>query len=315
MKRPILFLILFTSILAGCSTPQVTVATVTLQPTETPIPTPTLHPQFAEIQEQIADSGGRFTLQVDGTIQDGTQIIPGITVAPDGTITLAVDDEIVILDPDDMTFDEEHGISVKGYELDENGKWVEAESEAVQQAREDFSKYGYSTEGFEFREGQVTISVFDEDGIKVYERNIKSGIFLFDEKYVIEQARQQDLLPTDIEPRGDVLKAQGIFSPADPGTAFSTYFRPQLVRVKTQFSEQFGFDRPDGSFRWIMLNPDINAWGTIQSFDYKDPTAPRHLVYELGDGEESGGDITYTWANGDQVIGGTIYIVPLMPEK
>lgn len=298
MKKSILFFIVLTSILAGCSNPQVTVtpeATVTLQPTETPFPTPTLHPQFVEIQEQVSASGRRFTLQADGTIQDGTEPIPSITVAPDGTITLAIDDEIVILDPDDMTFDEENGISVKGYELDENGKWVAAESEAIQQSREDFANYGYSTEGFEFREGQVTISVFDKDGIKVYERNIKSGESMFDKNYVIEQASQMNLDPSDLGPREDILEATGQYfiDQSSWSPIFEEYVKPLMDQYEQEYGIRLPMTGPTVSF--IILDPEINAWATMLKMDSDDPTAPRYLYYR------------------DEADMG--YIVPLMPEK
>lgn len=133
MKKSILFLLILASILLACA-PQVTVTsevtvTLTPPPTETPIPTPTLHPQFVEIQEQIAASSGRFSLQADGTILDGAEPIPGLTVAPDGTMTLTIDSETVNLDPTDVDFDDEKGITIAGYERDEEaGAWVKAVS-------------------------------------------------------------------------------------------------------------------------------------------------------------------------------------------
>jgi hypothetical protein len=105
--------------------PQVTVtpqATITL----TALPAPTLHPQFTSLQETIAASGGRFTLNADGLIYDSETPIPGLTVAPDDTMTLTVNGETITFDPAAVTFDDEKGIAIDGYELDENGAWVEA---------------------------------------------------------------------------------------------------------------------------------------------------------------------------------------------
>lgn len=132
MKKSILFFIVLTSILAGCSAPQVTVTskvTATLTPlsTETPIPTPTLHPQFIEVQEKIAASGQRFTLNQDGTVKDGSEIIPGLTVTPNGTMMLIVGDEEIELDSSNISFDDEKGISIVGYEQNEEGEWVRFE--------------------------------------------------------------------------------------------------------------------------------------------------------------------------------------------
>lgn len=312
MNKTILFLILLPSILAACAAPQVTVPSTPL-PSETPIPTPTLHPQFAEIQEQVSASGGRFNLQADGTIQDGAEPIPGITIALDGTISLTVNGESVTLDPADVNFDDESGISIDGFELNEDGEWVEAISEARQAAEQHFADLSYPTDGVEFVEGEVTVTG-RVDGVKVFEMNIKSGEAMFDQNYVIEQAGQQDLMSTDIEPREDVLKAQGITSPDNRELANSTYFHPLFDRVEKQFSKQFGYDLPSNyTVVRLMLDGDSQAWASILEINYKDLTAPRYLVYELGDSAETG--FTYTFANGKVVVGGTIRIVPLMPEK
>lgn len=130
MKKSIVIFLAVFLIACVSPTPQVTAtseATVTL----TPIPAPTLHPQFIALQESIAASGGRFTLQADGLIYDGETPIPGVTVAPDGTMTLTVDGETVTLDPVDVDFDDEKGISINGYKWDATasdgaGAWVEA---------------------------------------------------------------------------------------------------------------------------------------------------------------------------------------------
>lgn len=129
MKK-IAFLFGIVLVLSGClspseGTPQVTVTLM-------PISTPTLRPEFVAFQQTIADSGSRFTLQADGLIYDGETPIPGLTVAPDGTMTLDVNGETVTLDPADVDFDDENGISIKGYEFqdtDDDGNpdsWVKA---------------------------------------------------------------------------------------------------------------------------------------------------------------------------------------------
>lgn len=132
MKKSILLIPVF--ILAACtSVPNVTVTSeVTVTLTPSPIPTPTLHPEFTALQNEINTSSGRFSLQADGLIYDGGTPIPGMTVAPDGTMTLTVNGETVTLDPADVDFDDEKGISIKGYKWDKTandgaGAWVEAE--------------------------------------------------------------------------------------------------------------------------------------------------------------------------------------------
>lgn len=98
MQKSLLSLLLL-SLLAACQTapqPQVTAASMaTVTPTlprPTITPTPTSHPQFLALQEQIAQSAG-FTLNYDGQIEmqtpEGMVIIPGILISKeDGIMTV-----------------------------------------------------------------------------------------------------------------------------------------------------------------------------------------------------------------------------------
>jgi hypothetical protein len=126
---PLLVIFLF---VVACS-PQVTVtpeATVTSTPppTSTPIPTPTLHPEFIALQEQIAASGGRYTLQVDGTIWDNVSAAPvqGLRVDNNGVMTMIVGDEPIPIESGSIKFTSD-GVEIDGYELDEDGEWVEVQ--------------------------------------------------------------------------------------------------------------------------------------------------------------------------------------------
>jgi hypothetical protein len=129
MNKIVLFI--FALILVACS-PQVTVtsqATVTLAPsTQTPIPTPTLHPQFIEAQNLISDLSEALTLLPNGQIEENGVVIPNLQVNQNGEITILVEGESLVVDSADITF--EDGLSINGYELNENGEWVEA-GEAV----------------------------------------------------------------------------------------------------------------------------------------------------------------------------------------
>jgi len=125
MKKFYSLYVLVAIFFAACSPPQVTV-------TLPPAPTPTPHPKFAALQQTIAASGTRYTLNgADGLIYDGETPIPGVTVAPDGTMSLTVNGETVTLDPADVDLDDEKGLSIKGYEFqDTDGdgmpdSWVE----------------------------------------------------------------------------------------------------------------------------------------------------------------------------------------------
>jgi hypothetical protein len=176
MKKLIVFIIAFilTACLPSASqvtvTPEVTV-TSTPPPTETPIPMPTSHPQYTALQNEIFDSSTRFTLQADGLIYDGETPIPGITVSPDGRMSLNVNGETVTLDPDTVSFGEE-GIEVDGYELNDDGEWVEAV---------DTIMLGKVT---------LTLSEPDENGVQVATKIMVEGKYGDEEK--IDELKKVD---------------------------------------------------------------------------------------------------------------------------
>ena len=149
IHEPKILLLILALILTACSSSQVTVTSsvTSSPPTATIIPTPTLHPQFVEFQDQIAAAGGRFTLSSDGGIEDSGDPIPGLHVAADGTVTLIVGGEAVTLASTDLAFDGDE-LKIKGYELDDNGEWVPAAPDIL------------STEA-----GQATMALFTETGI------------------------------------------------------------------------------------------------------------------------------------------------------
>lgn len=126
MKKRIVLII--SLILVAC-TSQMTeppTATSTPLPTQTPIPMPTLHPEFIELQNTINAEDG-FVLTNDGTIEHNGDAVPNITVTADGRYFLVVGEEMILLESDEVTLDPEKGVIPGGYELNENGEWVEAE--------------------------------------------------------------------------------------------------------------------------------------------------------------------------------------------
>lgn len=178
--------IVLIAILFSACTSQVTVTSkviVTSVPlsTATPIPTPTLNPAFVEFQEKIESSGTRFTLNgPDGLIYDGESPIPGLIVAPNGTMTLTINSEIVPLDPSDVSFDDEKGIIINGYEQDENGVWVEAISQGEKQLELDVYKWDVDVTNYQVNIGEngSTTLTSNESGKVVYRDGSWEPIFL-----------------------------------------------------------------------------------------------------------------------------------------
>jgi len=189
MKK-IFFLLFLVFILSACS-PQVTVTsapteccakvTVTLAPpTQTPIPTPTLHPAFVQLQNLIADSGETVTLLPNGQIEENGVAIPNLQVDQNGQITILVEGESVIVNSADITF--EDGFQINGYELDENGAWVEAE---VRQFAEcsfaDFKSCPVAIEDISAKQDYVrslvTPEMFNLDNLKFTKMNVYNTPF------------------------------------------------------------------------------------------------------------------------------------------
>lgn len=81
-------------------------------------------PEFVKLQGTI-NKGDRFTLNSDGNIVDNGKVVKGVVVEADGDMTITVDGEKVVLDPDTVSFDDKNGMQVEGYEL-VDGAWVEA---------------------------------------------------------------------------------------------------------------------------------------------------------------------------------------------
>jgi hypothetical protein len=135
MKK-INFIVVTAYILSACLSPSVDVpqqaiATLEVPLTSTSIPTPTLHPEFTALQESIAAASERFSLNsADGRIYDSNTPIPGIIVTSDGIIILTVEGETVIIDPANVSFNDEKGIAIEGYHLDKKTdlEWRESVS-------------------------------------------------------------------------------------------------------------------------------------------------------------------------------------------
>lgn len=149
MKKNVI-LVIISIVLTACSAqpPQVT---VTLPPsTDTPIPTPTLHPQFSALQDLVAnEESDKYSLPSaeDGLLFDGQPT--GVDVDKNGVISINVNGETVIIDPATVHFGVD-GLQIDGYDLDETGAWgLAAETTTIN---------GYEVElGAAFENGDVAV--------------------------------------------------------------------------------------------------------------------------------------------------------------
>jgi hypothetical protein len=131
------------------------------------------------LQEQIAAAGGRFTLNPDGTVQDGAGTIPGVKVAKTGEMTLIINGEEITLDPSLAIFDDETGFSCPGYELNPDGEWVEAK--AVTPIRE-FPTCNFA----EFQQCPIALEDVQEHG-RFVQSTLKEDLFNPEQLKIITQ--------------------------------------------------------------------------------------------------------------------------------
>lgn len=271
MKKFFLLSLIF---LNACTTaqPQVTVTSPPPTAVDTPIPMPTLHPEFIALQTQISASGERFTLNPDGTVQYGADSIPGLRVAPDGIMILTVNGEVITLDPSLAIFDEGKGFSYPGYELNEDGEWVELVSEAMMAAIADLAENGAEPGTYKIEEVKGKIVVYDLDGKEIY----KDG--QYDLYWLRESLDKGDLLmPTKYNPLPAKL-TNNVWNrlPGHPTDAMRREYLFGVLQDQfvTSYVAEFGFDPTrdeNGKLRnglAFLADPKLNAWTFVKDVDF-----------------------------------------------
>ncbi|MBK6648173.1 MAG: hypothetical protein IPG44_20920 [Anaerolineales bacterium] len=264
MKKLNLITFIAAYLVVACA-PQVT-STSEVTVTLTPISTPTLHPEFAALQQTIADSGSRFTLGADGLLYDGETPIPGMTVAPDGTMTLTVNGETVTLDPADVDFDDEKGITIDGYEWDEEaGAWVEAESAAMQQTNALLDQYHIDPETVTITEEGGAVNVVDNETGTVLIRTIGEQS-KFDLGFAVDgiAASSCEALP---------------YKPNKVGQMLGQYL-PEFIEYKSEMLTELGYSKTTGLDSPILLDRVRGCWGALinDTLFYRDE---EHVPHEL----------------------------------
>jgi len=183
---------------------------------------PTLHPQFVALQDQIAASGERFILMPDGTIQDGAIPISGLNVDKNGVMTLQVDDQIVELSFEDLSFGDS-GIEVKGYTFNkETGVWQPALTPEQQAGVE-----AATADVLEIGADPALLTIAHVEGRGVVCTEIATGAEVcVDGRFDIPWAvlHITNASPTNIKP-----KAKGLSGPDD--FVYKKVFEPQTIAV------------------------------------------------------------------------------------
>jgi len=268
MKKSI---VLLTILLTSC-TPQVTVTsevavTSTPVPTQIPIPTPTLHPNFVNVQEQIAASGGRFMLTADGAIQDNGVPINGLSIAPDGTMTITVDGEEMALDPADVDFDDEKGIAIKGYKQDTDGEWVEADN-AEDMATAILDQYSVDPESVTITEVDGMVSVTDNETDNVlFETD--GEVSKFSLEFAVDTIAVASCEPTEFKPDSYGLRSNN-----------SVEEREKFGKYLSLVINDSGGPRWTGiKFQYFLIDWEQQCWGIFRQTNQEDANKDKVIIY------------------------------------
>lgn len=84
-------------------------------------------PEFIDLRDSVDQIEG-YDVSNDGVIEFNGEPIPNLQMTVDGNYVILVGNEMVLLTPDDVVFDENGEIEVEGYELNAVGEWVELSS-------------------------------------------------------------------------------------------------------------------------------------------------------------------------------------------
>ncbi len=271
MKK--IFLLFLALILIACS-PQVTAtSTVTSPPpTETPIPTPTLHPDFVAVQNQLAELSEHLTLLPDGTIEElttdgGRQTIPNLYVDEKGLITILVKGEKIKLTIADLSFDDQEGLVIDGYELDDNGEWAIAVSPAMQKAEGYMTQYHVDPESVTINTGEDgAVEVVDNETGKVLIRTTEYTS-KFDLGFAVDTIASASCDPTDFVPRDD--------------GRMDIKYDDQKTSYVSKILKELGIDENIFAIRSsILLNREKQCWGFVveDNFFYRDTEHVAHKI-------------------------------------
>lgn len=242
-------------------------------------------PAFAQLDKMIDEAGERFDLNVDGTVSDGEGTIPGLSVDRTGVMTLVVDGELVTLDPADVSFDDEEGIKIKGYEQDDTGEWVPAappieNTEAGQATMAVLDQMGVDPSTIELKmDGDSIVCIDKETG----DEACRDGEF--DLHWLVPKLPAENLEKTSYKPINGVYMG--------PPSTMGAYDREVLKSNIEIFDEQY---------------PDRIGFTTLLLHDF---TADGGSGYAWGyvvlDAKEMGVALAYMDVNGH------LHLIPIEP--
>ena len=254
MKK--IYLIFILLILSAC-TPQVTVtSTVTsLPPTETPFPTPTLNPEYVELQNLFSDSSEHLIILPNGQIEENGVVIQNLQVGQNGEISILVEGENIVIDSADITF--EGGFHINGYEF-ENDEWVEAKPSPEKVVMKEANEWNLIVDGEHYS------IAHDVDGNAVLLDNKTKEIVLWNDGennyWNLQTMREMIVESGDCkETRWQGVKGRGM-PPNEDSEAFKkNFFYPFLDIVRAELGKM---TYPHSAYTYDFLGGSRNCWAT-----------------------------------------------------
>ncbi|GAB1470115.1 hypothetical protein MASR2M66_09920 [Chloroflexota bacterium] len=268
-------LFLFIALILIACAPQVTVTsevTVTLSPppTDTPIPTPTSHPKFIELQNLINDSSEKFILLPDGTIEeltaDGTkQIISNLQIEQNGVINIIFNNEYIVIEQSQIAFDDENGLTIDGYELDENGKWEEANN-AEDMVTAILDQYSVDPESVTITEADGVVSVTDNETDNVlFETD--GEVSKFSLGFAVDTIAAASCEPTEFKPN-----SYGLLPATADGEKFAKYL--DLIGNDSPFKRWTGIEN-----QYFLIDRDQQCWGIFYRTNSENSNNDKVIIY------------------------------------
>lgn len=247
--------------------------TVTLAPpTQTPIPTPTFHPDFIALQNLISDSSENVTLLPDGTIEENGVVIPNLHVDQNGVINLIVNNENIVIEPSLINFDDENGLIIDAYILTPDGNWRPVISEAIQTTTGLIEQYAINPESVTIAEAEGVVTVTDNETGKVMMETtpVPEGTLrdhyglvrtLYGLEFAVDGIAAKSCEPTDFRPsKNGLMLAENV--------GISEYV--------TKLLDEPINNSGGGFFHHILLDRDKQCWGIA--------VKGRDLYYRNGEG-------------------------------
>lgn len=233
-----------------------------------------LLPGFGAKQQQLLDTLNALGVDYSGwnysekteTGEFGVYLDKNAMLTLDGAVKLTLPDGSVVSLPKNAIHYEDGAFAFDGYELDESGAWVEAESEAMQTATALVEQYGLDPESVTITEEGGAVSVTDNETGKVLIRTLGYQS-MFELGFAVDTIAKNSCDPTDFKPNSTGLML------AESVPAASEYMMKLLVDADYQLVSGL-------KVYHVLIDRENKCWGFVikNNFFYRDHDKVAHKL-------------------------------------